>query len=268
MTSAGSSPSAELLLSRCEAIARRMSGGSRGLGRDVRPEAYGPVGGGADPGVSVEQIAWEWDHVDDEAPAWYREMVSGEGRQVGEVVAEAESVAFARCGRAASARPDPRFRATLSSGRGVMLHGPVGTGKTTLAVGAARDLIESSAASGFVPCVRFWPTAALMDELRHEAACESSADARSECARCDLLVLDDLGKERMTDFAMEALFGIVDARYQSMRPTVVTTQFQAARLVSRLARGGDSDAAEAVVSRLAETCEQVEVGGTDRRVHG
>lgn len=81
-----------------------------------------------------------------------------------------------------------------------------------------------------------------------------------------VLVIDDLGKESPTDWAVERLFRVVDGRYNAERPVIVTTQFERPALIRRLSRGGDSENAVALVSRLCEMCGTVRTDGPDRRL--
>lgn len=81
-----------------------------------------------------------------------------------------------------------------------------------------------------------------------------------------VLVLDDLGKESPTDFALERMFALVDERYNRLLPTVVTTQYRRSMLTDRLARRGDEETAKAIISRLRQGCMTVELKGGDRRL--
>lgn len=86
---------------------------------------------------------------------------------------------------------------------------------------------------------------------------------------CDLLVIDDLGKEGAgTPRAAERLFDLVNDRYNRStllhpRPTLVTSNFRRGELPRMISEGG---AGLAIASRLSETTEAVEMGGPDRRL--
>ena len=81
-----------------------------------------------------------------------------------------------------------------------------------------------------------------------------------------LLVIDDFGKEPPTDWALSQLFRVVNARYEALKPVVVTTQFSRPALIERLSKNGDEQTAVAIVSRLFEMCRKVELAGSDRRL--
>ena len=79
------------------------------------------------------------------------------------------------------------------------------------------------------------------------------------CRTCDLLVLDDFGQERATDFVLEELERIVDWRYRNRLPIAVSTNLTVGQMSSAQKYG------ERAISRWAESCELVQVGGGDYR---
>jgi chromosomal replication initiation ATPase DnaA len=95
----------------------------------------------------------------------------------------------------------------------LVLRSSVGTGKTMLATATGRAVIEAGGTA------RFWCVPDLMAELRATQAEGAKLDLR-EFRRvyvdaADLLILDDLGAERLTAFAEEQLYAIVDHRYRN-----------------------------------------------------
>ena len=108
----------------------------------------------------------------------------------------------------------------LGSGRGLWFDGPVGTGKTSLAVlvaKAAKDAGRSYA---------MYPVPMLLAEIKRTFDRDSGdnylAFFRRLCS-VDLLVLDDLGAEKQTEWVLEQLYSIVNERWQDRRSIVVTT---------------------------------------------
>jgi DNA replication protein DnaC len=145
-------------------------------------------------------------------------------------------------------------------GNGLYIHGPVGVGKTHDACGVAREVLE--AGHGVV----FTTAAGMLGRIRETFdGGGSTAAAKARYARCDLLVLDDLGKEQPTLWSVATLFEVVNERYESLRPTVITSQLTLGELTERLSRGGDGETARAIASRLAGTCADVALSGGDRR---
>lgn len=154
----------------------------------------------------------------------------------------------------------PRLAERIAAGDGLYLHGPNGTGKTTLACAAALICMRNGMG------VRFAVATKLLDELREFG--EGQRDLIAGLERCDLLVVDDLGKEgAATPRAAEKLFDLFNDRYNSQtlvrpRPVVVTSNFPRGHVAARVSQGG---AGVAIASRLKEMTEAVEMGGEDRR---
>lgn len=112
------------------------------------------------------------------------------------------------------------------------------------------------------------------DRQGHARAREGDVDeggteaAVARYAKCDVLVLDDLGKEDATEWSVGTVFSVLDARYEDMRPTIVTSNYAPGALADRLARRGERVTAEAIASRISQTCRPVYLGGRDRRRRG
>ena len=113
------------------------------------------------------------------------------------------------------------------------------------------DEIEKSAH------IEYWPLLDLVSELRSDIA-HGSQITSTRCRECDLLILDDFGSERTTDFVLEELERIVDWRYRAMKPTAVATNLSdSAAIIKKY--GGRA------LSRWIGSCYDVVVGGEDRR---
>ena len=80
-----------------------------------------------------------------------------------------------------------------------------------------------------------------------------------------LLVVDDLGAERVTDFARDLVADLIESRYDAGRTLIVTSNFAPDELASRLA-GDDPVIGDRLVGRLCEDAEQIRFAGRDRRV--
>lgn len=98
--------------------------------------------------------------------------------------------------------------------------GPNGTGKTHLAVAIAHEM----ALAGKTPI--FWSVAFLLDAIKRTFNDDSAPDVFTPCLDADVLVLDDLGAEKASDWVAEKLFMILDYRYMHEAKTVVTTNLE------------------------------------------
>jgi DNA replication protein DnaC len=149
----------------------------------------------------------------------------------------------------------------LSSG--VFLWGQPGTGKTGLEIAALRAWIEAGHRGFFVKAPDF------LDRLRPgaERVTELTGDAlMARVLQTPLLVFDDLGAQRTTQWARERLFLVIDGRHDSGRPTLYTSNFDLAETAERLAGDADLIEGKRMVSRIVEVCDVIEVKGSDLRL--
>jgi DNA replication protein DnaC len=126
---------------------------------------------------------------------------------------------------------------------GLLMEGPVGCGKSHLAVSILREVI----AKGYTGL--YYNSPDLLSEIRATFGNDqgpSEDDILEELARVDLLVLDDLGAEKVSGFVLDRFYLIINKRYENCKPIVVTTNLDQETLINRL---GDR-----IVSRLLEMC--------------
>lgn len=137
---------------------------------------------------------------------------------------------------------------------GLLFWGAVGTGKSFLAACIANALIER----GIPVLMTSFPK--ILNRLGGMYP-EERYGYLSSFSDYPLLILDDLGAERNTDYALEQIFTVVDERYKARLPLVITTNLTVAQLRT------PEDAAHArIFSRLLEMCTPVHVAGEDRRI--
>jgi DNA replication protein DnaC len=141
----------------------------------------------------------------------------------------------------------------LDAGRGLWFVGPVGTGKTTLAMLVSKAAIKAGRS------VAIYSLPRLLNEIRDTHRTERShVDLLDRLTAVDLLHIDDVGAERTTDWVLEELYSIVNARYEDKRSMVITTNLDYDELCAQISAR--------TASRLAEMCDQLPLDGADRRV--
>lgn len=109
-----------------------------------------------------------------------------------------------------------KFEQMCKEGLGLLLWGSVGTGKTYIAACIANALLDKA-----VP-VMMTSFGRILSGMPSVASGEQNRYIDSLNAY-DLLVIDDLGVERSTEYTLEQVFNVVDARYRARLPLVVTT---------------------------------------------
>ncbi|MEU3710736.1 ATP-binding protein [Streptomyces catenulae] len=153
---------------------------------------------------------------------------------------------------AAAGRPGPGSAPGIVEGPSLLIAGPTGTGKTHQAYGAVRTLLAAG--------VRLrWEAVTAADlyaRVRPRSGHDAERDLQS-LARCPLLLLDDLGAARTSEWTEELTYRLINHRYEHLRPTLITTNLPTDALRTTL---GDR-----IASRLAEMTERVVLTGPDRR---
>lgn len=144
------------------------------------------------------------------------------------------------------------FNAMREQGTGLLLCGSVGTGKSFLAAAIANELISQG-----TPCLM-----TNFSRIISRISEKFGGDQKylDNLNRFDLLIIDDLGAERDTEFMWEKVMDVIDARYRAGLPLIVTTNLNPKDLYdpSDIRR-------QRVFSRLKEMCIFLEVNGVDRR---
>jgi DNA replication protein DnaC len=144
------------------------------------------------------------------------------------------------------------FPTFQKEGKGLLLFGTVGTGKTFLAACVANALIDKG-----IPCL-VTNFARIANEV--QGLFEGKQEYYDNLNRFPLLVIDDLSAERKTEYMQEIVFNVIDARYRANLPLIVTTNLTRQELLHPSAM-----TYERIFSRLFEMCTPIEVSGADRR---
>lgn len=143
------------------------------------------------------------------------------------------------------------FHQHLHDGMGLLFHGPVGTGKTFLAGCIANAVL----AQGYK--VKMTNFSMVADEMW---AVPDKAAYIADLVKYPLLILDDLGVERKSEYMQEMVYKIVNARYVAGAPVIVTTNLTPAELTKTADIGY-----RRTYDRLLEKCLPIEVNGRSRR---
>ena len=146
--------------------------------------------------------------------------------------------------------------------KGVFLYGNMGTGKTYLAACAANRIAEAGGSAAFIHypsfCDRIAVTA-YSGEYRKEA---------DQCRAADILVIDDIGAEEVTDRNRMVLLSILDGRMQKGKMTWFTGNGDLRSLQRHLreTNNGESiSAADRIIERIRALAQPVYLDGNDRR---
>lgn len=159
------------------------------------------------------------------------------------------------------AEPSYDMLDTLSDGGGIYICGVQGAGKTWMACRIAKGWLSRGLGDA-----RFVSSVNLISEIGSSYGGNGNeSQVLSKYMFCDLLIVDDLGKEVPSQWSLSKLFEIFDSRYANNRPTIVTTQFDSASLARRMANSGDPETAMAIVSRFREKYRGMNLGNVDRR---
>lgn len=144
------------------------------------------------------------------------------------------------------------FDRLKAEGKGLLLYGSVGSGKTFAACEVANALIDKGhpvLVTNFAKLVNI-----LQEQFNTRQTYIDSLNKFS------LMVIDDLAAERDTEYMLENVYNIIDARYRAGLPMIITTNLSGAEL-----KNPDNISKERIYSRLLERCFPIEVNAKDRR---
>ena len=143
------------------------------------------------------------------------------------------------------------FQQFKDNGKGLLLYGGVGTGKTFAAACIVNALIDMGKPCLITNFSRVLNTLWGIDEK------QAYIDSLN---KFDLLVLDDLGIERQSEYVQEQVFNVIDSRYRARLPLIITTNLQLEEIVSPANVGNGR-----IYDRVLEMCHPVKVEGESRR---
>jgi DNA replication protein DnaC len=145
--------------------------------------------------------------------------------------------------------------------RGLLFMGPVGTGKTHISTAILRNLIGKG-----IPCL-FYEFGALLKEIQNSynpVSRDSELSVLAPVYETEVLVLDELGASKPTDWVRDTMMQIINTRYNDRKLTIFTTNYTDSRRQPSEETLEDRIGAR-LRSRLYEMCKTVMVEGEDYR---
>ena len=143
------------------------------------------------------------------------------------------------------------FAELQKQGKGLLLYGAVGTGKTYAACEVANALIDSGIPARVTDFSRMINT--IQGTFEKQEFIDSLNDFK-------LLVIDDLGIERNTEFAQEQVYNIINSRYRANLPMIITTNLSIEQI-----KKPENIEHMRIYDRILERCFPIEVAGGSRR---
>ena len=147
--------------------------------------------------------------------------------------------------------------------KGLILVGNNGVGKTHLACSIANELIKNG-----IPII-YGTLINLLAELKNTYDVYnniSEMEIIKLYEKVDLLIIDDLGKEKPSEWGLEKLFTVINSRYENNLPVIITTNYDQNSLINRLNINGEIETAKSIISRLYEMCYLVKIEDRDHRI--
>lgn len=151
--------------------------------------------------------------------------------------------------------------------KGLLFVGPHGVGKTHLAASILKSVIQKTGARGV-----FWEVPKLLRKIRdtyNPVVRTTEIEVIQPVMDAELLVLDELGAEKTSEWVDETMTLIINTRYSERRPTIFTTNYQDLPLDSKeLADSLLERVGSRIHSRLHEMCDFIPMTDVDRRILG
>ncbi len=148
------------------------------------------------------------------------------------------------------------FDEMLEDNIGLFLFGSVGSGKTYLACAIANEIIEK-----YEYRVKMKNFAQILNDLQSGGFNLDRNEYINTLTSPKLLILDDFGIERNTEYALENIYNVINARYLKAKPTIITTNLD----YGDIEKEQDSVSLARIYSRLLEMCLPLKVVSKDRR---
>lgn len=139
---------------------------------------------------------------------------------------------------------------------GLLLYGSVGSGKTYIACAIANAIITEYSCT-----VKMRNFAQILNDLQKGGFNLDRNEYINSLTNSTLFILDDFGIERNTEYALEQIYNVINARYLKARPTIITTNLNFKDIETEQ----DDVMLNRIYSRIIEMCLPLRVTGQDRR---
>lgn len=145
-----------------------------------------------------------------------------------------------------------KFDYMKQKNQGILFYGPVGTGKSYTAACIANELLDRMHTVVMTSFTKILQdiNSNTIDETRYINALNSP----------ELLIIDDLGAERNTDYALEKVYEVIDGRYRSSKPLILTTNMSIKEMMNT-----QDIRYRRVYDRIFEMCYPVAITGRSWR---
>ena len=133
---------------------------------------------------------------------------------------------------------------------GLIITGESGLGKTHLAASIANKLIEND------KIVLMGRLTMLLDMIKETFRdnTKSENELIELYSSVDMIIIDDLGTEKISQWALEKLYTIIQNRNENRLPIIITTRFDKQGLIERFSQSQDEQLVDAIISKLYQMC--------------
>ena len=139
---------------------------------------------------------------------------------------------------------------TSANTNGLIIMGESGVGKTHLAASIANKLIEND------KIVLMGRLTTLLDMIKEtfKNNTKSENELIELYSNVDMIIIDDLGTEKISNWALEELYTIIENRNENRLPIIITTRFNKQGLIERFSQSQDEQLVDAIISKLYQMC--------------
>lgn len=138
---------------------------------------------------------------------------------------------------------------------GLIITGNSGVGKTHLAASISNELIQKDI------LVLMGRLTSLLDMIKETFKDNSKSENEliDLFSNLDMIVIDDLGTEKISQWALDKLYTIIENRNENKLPIIITTRFDKQSLLNRFYQSNDKDLSNAIIQKLYQMCYGIEL---------